>query len=175
VAAAVAALATILYARSTVQEARGARQESHRDHLQEAEAQTAFLNASSAQHQEEMAEWRRAFEAETKLQRLTQIERIAEAVLDVITAARQEHVAPSPKIAEPMPFRATIIPAVLARLRASVAVLDALDGPHMDAVSKLAEMSYGAGDHAMPIVGAGIGALREIEWAIRRESEPVDT
>lgn len=175
VVAALAALLTVLYARSTVSEARHARHESHRDHLEETGAQRRLLEASAAAHREEMEDRRSELEAERKLQRLAQLERIAQTVFDVITIAREEHLEPSPKIVEPMPFRAQLISSALARLRVSVAMLEAIGGAHLEEVSKLADMPYGIGNSPMEIVNAGIDALRAIEWALRAESREAAT
>ena len=62
-----------------------------------------------------------------------------------------------------MPFRATRIPAMLARLQTALTMLSSLGGPDLLAASRLAAGDYNLGSSPLEIVGGGVNALREIE------------
>src|SRR6266516_2713188 len=87
VVAAGAALITIWYARATVGEARAARREASVAHTEEMAEQRSALQASTAAHQEQMRERERALATEIKLQRIVQLERVAEVLTDLADTA----------------------------------------------------------------------------------------
>src|SRR6266516_2850884 len=87
VVAAGAALITIWYARATVGEARAARREASDAHTEEMAEQRSALQASTAAHQEQMRERERALATEIKLQRIVQLERVAEVLTDLADTA----------------------------------------------------------------------------------------
>lgn len=147
VIAALAALVTIFFARSTVQEARLARRDNHQA------------------HEEEMAERAIALAAELRLQRIKQIEVVAEVLVDLIETARSEYIDPPPRTNPPMPFRATLIPTLLSRLGTALAILHSLEGPELPKAQQLAKQGFSVGTPPMNIVNDGAEALREVEAA----------
>lgn len=149
VVAALAALVTVFFARSTVQEARQARLESRRAHEEEMAAQA-----------EELA-------TELRLRRIKRLEVVAEVLVDLVRAARNEHIEPSPEVSPPMPFRLTLIPTLLSRLGAAIAILSSTDGPDLPKAHELVDQGYGVGTPPLRIVSNGIDALREVEAAVR--------
>jgi hypothetical protein len=160
VVAAAAALVTILFARQTVRESVVARQENREAHDAEMREQSAALEVAATAHREEMAERRRALEADIKLQRIIQMERVAETLLDLIRVARDEEMNPLPQI--PSLVRGmTLIPSVLSRLQASIVLLGLL-GPGTTPL-RAADLAYrGAGMQPLEIIGAARDALVEI-------------
>jgi hypothetical protein len=140
VIAALAALATVIYARRTVLDGHTAHRELMTAQAQArsdlttantaqlaAQAQTA--DAFAAAHAEEMEARERALAAETSLQRLVQADRLAAALADMARTAHQETLAPPLVIAG---RRGTFIPALQAQLRASLALFYALGGPPLE-------------------------------------------
>jgi hypothetical protein len=167
VLAATAALVTILYARATVQEAQRGRRESRANHVEAIAEQKTMAAAFSSAHAEQMADRQRAHDADARLQRLAQMERISELLLSVIDAARAEALEPPPLLTPPSQFRATRIPAMLARLGVALTILDQLAGPRLELASDLAVRGYGPGSNAMQVVGDAISALKQIESIVR--------
>jgi hypothetical protein len=168
VAAAVAALITIWYARATVGEARTARREASDAHTEEMAEQRRALEASTAAHQEQMQERQRALATEIKLQQVVQLERVAEVLTGLADTARAEAIHPSGRpVTDQTGRRLTGIPAILARLAAAVALLDALGGPHLVTASQLARQP--GGTHPETMLSNAIDALREIESLARNE------
>lgn len=173
VVAAVAALITVIYARATVVAAREAREEAHRDHGQalaaEREAareavaeQRAAIDAAAAAHREEMADRTRTFKAEIILQRIVQLERVADVLSELIEVAQQEHLNPPAQVAPPSPFTATRIPAMIQRLRTSLAILDTLGAPALPQCTQLTDQGAQMGTNKLRIVSMSIDGLREI-------------
>ena len=169
VVAAGAALATVLYARATVREAKVARENAHRDHLDEIVRQEAVAEATSKAHHADMEERRCAHEAERALQRGIQLQQVAVLLNDLVDVARREHLEPPQIISEGNPFRATGIPAMIYRLRATLAFLAVLDGPILPDTTQLANEGAQGGTAAISIVSRGITALQEIERATQSD------
>jgi hypothetical protein len=168
VVAAIAALITIWYARATVGEARSARREASDAHTEELAEQHRALQASTAGHQEQMRERQRALATEIKLQQVVQLERVAEVLTDLADTARAETIQPPGRpVTDQAGRRLTGIPAILARLGAAVALLDALGGPHLAAASQLARQPGGT----LPETARSnaIDALHEIESLARNQ------
>lgn len=180
VVAAAAALVTIIYARATVQVAREARQEARRDHAQslaaEREAasaavaeQRAAIEAAAAAHHEEMADRARAFEAEIVLERIVQLERIADVLSELVDVARDEHVSPPPQLAPPSPFRATRLPAMLERVRTGMSILAALGAPELPALTRLVNEGANYISNPMQLVALGRDSLVEVGRIVQRD------
>ena len=167
-AAAVAALVAVLYARETVIDARQARKEASADHRDQMAEERTAMEAATAAHHEEMAERRRSLDAEVTLQRIVQVERVADVLVDLMDAARAEGIAPPPFF-EASTIRATRIPGLLSRLRAALALLDALGGPPLLGASGIANTGYGGGSSPTPLIGSTLDALREIELLAHNE------
>ena len=138
--AAVAAIATIvavIYARKTVNESRAATKavaDLHREQIAELKAAAA---ASHAAIEKEMLERRIAFDHDLAVQRLAQLQRISEALTDLIHAAREERTSPSERIMDIQPGRgisSTRIPALQRQLRIDVRILKQLRGPDLSEV-----------------------------------------
>jgi hypothetical protein len=166
VVAALAALITIWYARATVGEARAARQEASDAHAEEMAEQRRALQASTTAHQEQMREREQALAAEVKLQRVVQLERVAEVLTDLAGTAQAEATHPPGRpVTDQAGRRLTGIPAVLARLRAAVALLDALGGPELPTARQLGNQV--GGTPAERTLSSAIDALREIESLAR--------
>ncbi len=168
VVAAGAALITIWYARATVGEARAARREASDAHTEEVAEQRSALQASTAAHQEQMRERERALATEIKLQRIVQLERVAEVLTDLADTARAEAIQPPGRpVTDQSGQRMTRIPAVLARLRVAVALLDALGAPRLIAAGKLGRQA--GGTPPQTTLSSALDALREIESLARNE------
>jgi hypothetical protein len=161
VVAAGAALITIGFAWATVREARAARQEASDAHAEEMAEQRRALQASTAAHQEQMRERERALAAEIKLQRVVQLERVAEVLTDLADVARIE------AIHDPTGGRMSPIPLGLARLRVAVALLDALGGPELPTARRLGGQAGGTPPETTR--SNAFDALREIESLVRSE------
>ncbi len=177
VVAAGAALITVGFAWATVREARAARREASDAHKEEMAEQRHALQASTAAHQEQMRERQRALATEIKLQRVVQLERVAEVLTDLADTARAEAIQPPGRsVSDSSGRRLTGIPAVLARLRTAVALLDALGGPNLVAAGKLARQPGGTPPETTR--SSAIDALHEIESLARNEErlklEPPD-
>jgi hypothetical protein len=114
VVAALAALATVLYARRTVLDGRDA-------------------------HRTLMADRQRAHDAEVALQRLVQAERLIDALTAMARTAHEETVKP-PMVIDGN--RWTFIPTSQAQLRAEIAVFYALGGPKLSEADDLGQMTY---------------------------------
>lgn len=143
--AAVAAIATIvavIYARETVRESQAATKtivEQHREQIAELKASVAASDASS---QRELLERRIAFDHDLAVQRLRQLQHIAEALTELIHAAREERTNPSERIMDIQPGRglsSTRIPALQRQLRIEARILKELDGPDLSEVIPLEE------------------------------------
>jgi hypothetical protein len=81
-----------------VREAKQAREQSHRDRLEAIEQQEAAEKAFAAAHREEMSERDRAYDAELRLQRIVQADRISEAIVNLIETAYDEVKSPPPML-----------------------------------------------------------------------------
>jgi hypothetical protein len=170
VVAALAALITIWYARATVGEARTARREATAAHAEDLAEQRRALETSAASHQQQMQQRAQALATELKLQRIVQLERIAEVLTDLADIARDEAIAPPPRpVSYPTAFRMSRIPAALARLRTAVALLDALGGPRLAAASQLAGQAGGTPPETT--LSSALAALQEIETLARNEGQ----
>ncbi len=168
VVAAVAALITIGFAWATVRQASAARREASNAHTEEMAEQRRALEASTAAHQEQLRERERALAAEIKLQRVVQLQRVAEVLTDLADAARAEAIQPPGRpVTDQTGRRLTGIPTVLARLRTAVALLDALGGPELPTARKLEGQA--GGTPAETTLSSAINALHEIESLARND------
>ena len=138
--AAVAAIATIvavIYARKTVNESQAATKamaEQHREQIAELKASAAASHAAS---EKELLGRRIAFDHDLAIQRLAQLQRIADALTELIHAAREERTHPSERIMDIQPglaLSSTRIPALQRQLRIEVRILKQLRGPDLSEV-----------------------------------------
>lgn len=169
--AAVAAIATIvgvIYARRTVSESRTATKavaEQHREQMRELKASAAASHASA---EKEMLERRIAFDHDLAVRRLAQLQRISEALTELIHAAREERTNPSERIMDIQPGRgisSTPIPALQRHLRIEVRILAQLRGPDLSEVVPREERDdQSAG--LQRIWFDGLAALQRIEGMI---------
>jgi hypothetical protein len=136
VVAAIAAVAALYFARDTVRLALTGSREARQQHDAQIAEMTAATEASAEQHRREMLDRRIAFDHEMAVRRLTQLQRVAEALLAVINAARQERMSESAKLdlGNGRLLSATPIMALQAQLRIEVRVLRQLRGPDLDHV-----------------------------------------
>jgi hypothetical protein len=129
------------------------------------------LQASAAAHQEQMREQQRALLAAIELQRVVQLERVAEVLADLASTAQAEAIHPPGRpVTDQADRRMTLIPTVLARLGAAVALLDALGGPELPTADQLARQP--GGTPAERTLSSAIDALREIE-SLARSAAPL--
>ena len=89
---------------------------------------------------EEMAERKRALDAQIALERLAQAGRITEIVITMARTAHDETLTPPPAAAGSQ--RATFIPSLQAQLHAALAVFYALGGPTLETTDDLASKAY---------------------------------
>ena len=164
VLAAGAALVTVLYARGTVIQAREAREDARRVHLDEMQEAAAAREAAAAQHRLEIEERRRALDAELRLARLHELGRVAGLLtgLRVIVEHEIEH-----GIVIGLGSR-TRIPNALAELAAAVEILRALGGPTLQEAGMLGATRSG-GQDANVYVGSITAALDEVEALARND------
>jgi hypothetical protein len=130
IAAAVAivyARKTVWFARQTVSEAQKARDDAHRDHENEARTQREA-------HRDEL-------DAERVLEQLRQLDRIAEIVLAITTAALHEIEHPAPTLDDML--STSRLPSLLGRLHVALAVFRSLGGSSLSATQTLAEQGAG--------------------------------
>jgi hypothetical protein len=167
VVAAGAALVTVLYARSTVSEARAGRRESHQAHEEEVAEQRAA--AAEAAHREEMRHRERALETELTLQRTLAAERVAGILLDLIRQGNHEANQP-PEFIAGTGVRVTLIPAMLTRLGVAIETLEALRGPTLNVARQVARDSSGGSDPQRVASGA-VGALTEVYQLVQNAGE----
>ena len=108
--------------------------EQHRDQIAELKASAAASHAAS---QKELLERRIAFEHDLAVQRLAQLQRISEALTELIHAAREERTHASERITDIQPGRgvsSTRIPALQRQLRIEVRILKQLGGPDLSEI-----------------------------------------
>ena len=136
VVAALAAVAALYYARDTVRLALKGSKEARQQHDAQIAEMTAATEASAEQHRREMLDRRIAFDHDMAVRRLAQLQRVAEALLAVINAARQERMSESAKLdlGNGRLLSATPIMALQAELRIEVRVLRQLRGPDLSDV-----------------------------------------
>jgi hypothetical protein len=138
--AAVAAIATIvavIYARKTVNESKAATKAVADQHREQIAELKASAEASHNANQKEMLERRIAFDHDLAVHRLAQLQRISEALTELIHAAREERTHPSEQIIDIQPGRgvsSTRIPALQRQLRIEVRILKQLGGPDLSEV-----------------------------------------
>jgi hypothetical protein len=173
VVAAIAALATVLYARKTVQEAQATTKQL--GEIREATdraliEQKATTDALGTAHREEMDERERAFEAELTLRRLAQVEQVSALFLHVVEVARSEclDLEPPHRQDDPRSRSASRLPAILARLRTAVTVLRELGGPDLSA--KVPAAGHADRTTSQRIWDEGIVALYAIEALTREDA-----
>jgi len=190
VAAAGAALVTVIYARRTVVDGRAAHRElmdaehKARDDFAAAhrEAMTtqklagddfvaAHREAMAAQAQaredfaegraEEMAQRERALDAQIALERLAQAGRITEVLITMARTARDETLQPPPAAAGSQ--RATFIPSLQAQLRSALAVFYALGGPKLETADELADKAYSLTTEPIEMLKLATNSLGELK------------
>ena len=170
VVAAAAALVTIIYARATVHEARQTRDESHQAHLEEMTDRRAAAETSAVMHHDEMQARDRALAAELSLQRIVQVGRVVDALLDLVDTARKELDDPPPLLSRDHPIRMTRIPHRQMQLRVAVELLDRLGGPTFAKTQELAKDAFIAdGRNPTAVISAGTTALTEINTVVESD------
>jgi len=168
--AAAAALTAILYARSTVKEARTTSAqlgEIGKAAQAGVTEQRATVETLGTAHREEMAERARALEAELVGRRLAQLERVSEVLLELVDVTQAEYVAP-PYQLEPGKTL-TRVPALLIRVQGAVAILAHLGGPELVNAKQLGRSAYRGRDLLPQVRGVAIDALSEIETLARND------
>jgi hypothetical protein len=176
VAAAIAALATIYFARQTVAEAREARREGHAAHLAELAELAAVRTATEqtikeqqmtamatlAAHEEEMEERGAALEHERELQRLAQLNRIADLLQELADVARIEIFQSAPKSPPPQPIPWSPIPGICRHLEVAIAVYESLGGAKLESIAALAGSAPAMGKNRAEIAGTAIDELAKL-------------
>jgi hypothetical protein len=168
--AAAAALATVLFARDTVSEAKAARREAQQAHAEATREQARLLDATTAAHDEEMRERERAFRSELVLQRLAQLGRLEELLGEVADIARFEIANPPPSIGVGRPGSWTRITGAFARVEAAATLCERLEpGPGLvDALTAAKIMSHHLRTPNIPpsqIVGDAMSMLDRVVHA----------
>lgn len=186
VVAAGAALMAVLYARSTVREARAGRREATEAHTreaqrqvelieatksaheQEASQQLQLLQATQAAHQQEMVDRARALASELVLQRLTQVGRVEELIGEVADIARFEIEHPPQRIAGQIGTWSRVTGA-LARLEAAIVICQRLGvaGGVGDVLAEARKMSIDyrrVGTPPQTVVGEAMGMLDRMKF-----------
>lgn len=175
VVAAVAALATVRYARATVADARQGRCEAAAQHeavLAEQQRTAAAMEAAKeetrraatdaqAAYKDERAAAAQALAMQQTLRRIDQIDRITHLLGSLANIARDEAVTPPPA-AGMQGFPLTRIPTVLAELRTAMALHTSLGGAELPNVHELAVNGYALGREPMQFLGRAQAALDEI-------------
>jgi hypothetical protein len=161
VIAASAALVTVWFAGRTVFEARRARKESSSAHSEEMRQQAALLATTTAAHEREMAERARALASELVVQRLAQLDKIAELLRETVDVGYREAQYP-PLKPETGPFTMTRLPGLLLRLEAAVAVAGRLGCPALDGVMKVAIDHRAAPMQPLGVASDAMSALRSL-------------
>lgn len=135
--AAVATIVAVMYARQTVNASQVATKtigEQHREQIAELKAAGAASHTASKR---ELLERRIMFDHDLAVQRLRQLQRIADTLSEVIHAAREERTSSSERIVDIQPGRglsSTRIPALQRQLRIEVRILKQLRGPDVNEV-----------------------------------------
>lgn len=189
VAAAGAALVTIIYARSTVVDGRAAHRElmkaereagdnyaaAHRElmtaqrqarddftaaHGEAMAAQAVARDDFAAGRAEEMAQRKHALDAQLALERLAQAGRITEILIAMARTAGNEELSPPPATAGSQ--RATFIPSVQAQLRSALAVFYALGGPKLEMADDLADKAYSRTTQPFEMLRLATNSLGEL-------------
>jgi hypothetical protein len=178
VIAAFAAVAAAYLASQTVQETKGMREDakeatalSAAQHKQQIlELQTAGA-AAYAGHEEQMAQQAAVFEHHLTVRRLVQMQRVAQALFDLVGAAREEVVHPSERFdfGNGRRLGATPIPALQTRLRIEVRVLKALGGPDISDVIPPTERDDDRAGLQRLWTTHGLTALQKLEGMIESE------
>jgi hypothetical protein len=169
VVAAGAALVTIHFARATVREAHQARQDASAAHKELVDLQNEELQSSRKAFVEEVAARERATDAQIRVQRMTQVERIGDILGRVVELAREE--APifgdgPPRI---IPDHFRTLPAVLTQLGAALTVLEQLGGPELTSARQLS--ADGAGEPSPRVLGGAVSAMQQLETFIQNRDE----
>jgi hypothetical protein len=107
-----------------------------------------------------MRDHARAREADVWLQRVIQIQAIANIVQSLIDTALKELAAQPPALAPPAPGTATRIPMLLGRLRVSLRSLEAVAGPDLPSTKELLGMRA---DFPLTLLGPCHAALAELD------------
>lgn len=182
VVAAVAALATVIYARATVADARQGRREAAAQHeavLAEQQRTAAAAEAAQEETRRAAMDARAAYEDERTaaartlamqqtLRRIDQIDRITQLLGSLANIARDEAVTPPPTVGM-QGFPLTRIPTVLAELRTAEALHTALGGANLPNVHELAVNGYALGREPMQFLGRAQAALDEIGWLVAND------
>lgn len=138
--AAVAAGATIvavIYARRTVTESEEAAQAAARRHNEQLEGLDLISASAHVAHENEMRERRIAFDRDVIVRGLTQLQRVAQVLRELIDAAREERTHPSERITDIQPGReisSTPVQMLQVQLRIEVRILKAFGGPDLSDV-----------------------------------------
>lgn len=109
-------------------------------HQEAMAAQAVAREDFAAGRAEEMAERKRALDAQIALERLAQAGRVTEILITMARTAHDETLSPPPSAAGAQ--RATFIPSVQAQLRSALAVFYALGGPALETANELANKAY---------------------------------
>ncbi|HEX3518427.1 MAG TPA: hypothetical protein VHT29_05280 [Solirubrobacteraceae bacterium] len=127
VLAAIAALVTVYYARTTVREAHESRSEQASAHKEEMNHEAQLLDATTTAHEQEMAERKHALESEMWLRRLTQVARLQDLLGKAIEAARERIAIQHRPYVEPDSLDP--LPIVLLQIEGALTILTTLGGP----------------------------------------------
>jgi len=157
--AALAALVTVYYARATVLQARDARREASAAHNEEMAREAQLLEATRAAHAQEMAERERALERELWLQRLAQLAKLQDLLWEAADVGRLEISTPPERI-EGQVGTWTRLTGVLVRVEAALVSLEALGGPLLPEIRRMAIDCRQIGVHPGKVVSETMSALQ---------------
>lgn len=175
VVATLAALAALAFAYLTVRQGTQARREAVEAQRREREAADAahaeyiaelrrLQEATAAQHRDEIAERRAAAEVEIRVVRVRALGEVAAALVELIARANHETLNPPPLSG---PFRRTLLPTILLRVKAAIAAYNALGGPPLKFANELATSVHMASDSPDQWISKGVTALDELERTAR--------
>jgi predicted RNase H-like HicB family nuclease len=170
VVAAGAALVTIWFARDTVTEARAERREASEAHIEEMRQQAQLLEATREAHEREMAERAKALRSELVMQRLAQLDRIADLLRETAHIAGDEEVHPPIRPDLGSPFTLSRLPGMLARVEAAVIILVALGGPPLDAAMQLATEDRMLGTPPRKVISDAMTALQALNSLVKHHA-----
>jgi len=113
-----------------------------------------------------MAQRAQALAAERQLEVARRLDGIADALLNLADCAREEAISPPARLSDVSPIPLTRLPGLLAALRAATGSLQAIGGPELPNVSRIAAQGYSVGTPPMHFVGEASTGLQEVEAAI---------
>jgi hypothetical protein len=162
VIAAVAAAASLYYARDTVRESVAGREDADRHHAEQVAEMRAATAAAAEQHRIEMADRRQVAVADTLERQLRQLAVLTEMALEVGVTARAD---PRLRTVGPdIPVNGNAqVPSMLIALESALAVLIALGVPKPTETAELTQVGRNAGTPIQSVASMSVGALLELQ------------